>query len=124
MSNFKDVTPAAALALIRKGALLVDVREPNEIARKSFDVPNIMQIPLSRIESRYQEIPANSQVIVACARGNRSLVAARFLTSHGYRKVINMQQGIARWEREGLPLNTRQQQNFFSWLKQKLGGKS
>lgn len=124
MSNIKDVSPAAALALIRKGALLVDVREPNEVARKAFDVPNIMQVPLSKIDTRYQEIPTNGQVIVACAHGNRSLMAARFLINHGYRKVINMQNGIAHWEREGLPLKTRQKQSFLSWLKQKFGGKS
>jgi rhodanese-related sulfurtransferase len=124
MSNIHEVGPAKAFELIQKGALLVDVREPNEVARKSFDVPDIMLIPLREIETRFQEIPVTRQVIIACNSGGRSVVATRILMNHGYRKVVNMQYGIVRWAMEGLPLKGKPKQTFGSWVLQKFGGKS
>ncbi len=116
MSAIREVSPTDALAMIQKGALLVDVREAHEIAGKSFDVPNVMQIPLREIEKRYKEIPVKRQVVVACRSGNRSLMALRFLTNHGYNKAVNMQSGISRWERDGLPIKRSQKQKPGSWL--------
>ena len=123
MNNNREVNPANALAMIRKGALLVDVREAHEVAKKSFDVPDIMLIPLRELEKRFREIPANRQLIIACHSGNRSIIATRFLVKHGYRKAINMQNGISRWAKEGLPLKSREKQTIVSWLMQKFGGR-
>ncbi len=124
MNKTLDVSPTAALALIQKGALLVDVREPHEIAKKSFDVANIMLIPLRDFENRYKEIPLDRQVIVACNLGNRSMMATRFLTNHGYSKALNMQRGIVCWENEGLPLKKAVKENAGSWLLQQFKGRS
>jgi rhodanese-related sulfurtransferase len=118
MTKIKDISPTAALALTRKGVLLVDVRQPHEVAKRSFDVPDLLLIPLNTLELRFREIPPERQVIIACNSGNRSLVAARFLADHGYRKVMNMQYGISRWEKEGLPVRRKPNQNPFSWLLQ------
>ena len=114
MMNMREVTPTKAYAMIQKGALLVDVREPGEVDRKSFDVPEILQIPLRQLEQRYQEIPADREVIIACHSGSRSIMASRFLMNQGYKKAINMQSGIARWGAEGLPLKEKQKQNSIS----------
>jgi len=118
MTKIKDISPTAALALTRKGVLLVDVRQPHEVAKRSFDVPDLLLIPLNTLELHFREIPPERQVIIACNSGNRSLVAARFLADHGYRKVMNMQYGISRWEKEGLPVRRKPKQNPFSWLLQ------
>ena len=124
MENSHEVAPAKALALIQKGALLVDVREPNEVAKKSFDVSNIMQIPLRDLQKRFQEIPLDRKVIVACHSGNRSSMATRFLMNHGYTQVLNLQHGIVRWEKEGLPIKRELKQQSGSLLKRFLIGKS
>ena len=113
-----EVTPTKAFAMIQKGALLVDVREPGEVDRKSFDVPEILLIPLRQLETRYQEIPTDRQVIIACHSGNRSLMASRFLVNQGYKKAVNMQFGIARWGAEGLPIKGAPAQQSGSWLSQ------
>jgi rhodanese-related sulfurtransferase len=118
MSNTQEVSPKAALAMIQKGALLVDVREEREIAKKSFDIPDIMLIPLRELEQRYKEIPVNRKVIIACHVGNRGLMATRILMNHGYRKVVNMQYGIVSWEKEGLPIKRKPKQTAGSWLRQ------
>jgi rhodanese-related sulfurtransferase len=124
MSTIREVSPTAALALIKKGALLVDVREPSEVARKAFDVPEVMLIPLREIEKRIKEIPANRKVIVACNSGSRSSMAMRTLMKHGYGKAVNMQYGISGWTREGLPVKGKPKQSFGSWLMGLFGKKS
>jgi rhodanese-related sulfurtransferase len=118
MTKIKDISPTAALALTKKGVLLVDVRQPHEVAKKSFDVPDLMLIPLNKLEQRFKEIPADRQVIIACNSGNRSSIAAGILVNHGYRKVINLQNGITRWEKDGLPVKRKPKQNPVSWLLQ------
>lgn len=124
MNKVQEVVPAKAFAMIQKGALLVDVREAYEVARKSFDVPDIMLIPFRDFEKRFQEIPVKRQVIIACNSGNRSAVATRVLMNHGYRKVVNMQYGIMRWAKEGLPVKGKPKQTFGAWLLQMFHGKS
>ena len=121
MKSTLEVNPSAALAMIQKGALLVDVRESREIAEKSFDLPDVLQIPLGELKSRYREIPENRQVIMACRSGSRSMMATSFLEGKGYSNARNMQNGIMGWEREGLPLKTKPKQAGGGWLQQIFG---
>ena len=116
MAKVKDVNPQDAYAMTKKGALLVDVQEPREVARKSFDIPDIMEVPLSRFEQLMHEIPVKRKVILACRRGNRSLLAARVLLNHGHSRVFNLEHGIIRWEKEGLPIKSAPKQNPLSRL--------
>ncbi len=118
MNNSRDVTPTKAFAMIQKGALLVDVREQGEVDRKSFDVPEILLIPLRQLETRYKEIPTDRQVIIACHSGSRSIMASRFLMNQGYKKSFNMQSGLVRWVAEGLPLKEKEKQKTSLWLSQ------
>ena len=120
MNKIPEVTPTKALAMIKKGALLVDVRQPKEVARKSFDVSEIMLIPVGDLKNRFQEIPVDRKVIIACHIGYRGLMATRFLMNNGYSKAVNMQQGIVLWEKEGLPVKREVTQKSGSWLMQML----
>lgn len=115
-NKVKDVTPANALSMIKKGALLVDVREDREIDSKAFDVSEVMVVPMSRFQSRMHEIPQERKVILACLSGNRSAMAARILSNHGHNKVHNMQYGIIRWEREGLPVKKKHSPSPMAWM--------
>ena len=120
MNKIPEVTPMKALAMIKKGALLVDVRQPKEVARKSFDVSEIMLIPVGELKNRFKEIPFDRKVIIACHIGNRGLMATRFLMNNGYSNAVNMQQGIVLWEKEGLPVKREVTQKSGSWLMQML----
>ncbi|MDZ7612724.1 MAG: rhodanese-like domain-containing protein [Flavobacteriaceae bacterium] len=99
----KEICPTTTQQWIKKGALLVDVREKNEVEQLAFDVPNIINIPLSEFEERYAEIPKDLEVVMVCAVGSRSLRAAGFLVNHGYTNVVNMQHGLTRWVQKGFP---------------------
>ncbi len=99
----KEICPTTTQQWVKDGALLVDVREANEVADLSYDVPNIMHIPLSEFETRYTEITKDKKVVIVCKSGGRSLRAAGFLVNHGYEHVVNMQHGIIRWVQKGFP---------------------
>lgn len=100
----KDVGPATAVELLDGGALLIDVREPRELAAASFDVEGMVNIPLSEFQARWEEIPRDRPVIIACEVGGRSLQATMFLRHQGFDNVSNLVGGIARWSAEGLPV--------------------
>ena len=98
-----EICPSSTQVWIKRGAILVDVREADEVAQLAFDVPNIIPIPLSELDMRYTELPSDKELVIVCRSGARSLRAAGFLNSHGYNpeKVVNMKHGIIRWVHKG-----------------------
>ncbi len=99
----KEICPTSTQAWIKNGALLVDVREREEVAQLAYDVPEIVNIPLSEFEERYAEIPKDKEVVMVCKAGVRSLRAAGFLINHGYDNVVSMKHGLARWVQKDFP---------------------
>lgn len=99
----KEICPTTTQQWVKNGALLVDVREKDEVAQLAYDVPNTINIPLSEFEERFTEIPKDKEVVMVCKDGGRSLRAAGFLVNHGYDKVVNMKHGMIRWAQKGFP---------------------
>jgi rhodanese-related sulfurtransferase len=104
-SNMVEICPTTTRVWIKRGAILVDVREKSEVAELAFDVPNLIHIPLSEFEDRYTELPLNQEMVIACRAGGKSLLATSFLVNHGYDpiKVVNMKHGMVRWAQKGFP---------------------
>ena len=102
-----EICPTTTQSWVKKGALLVDVREKDEVEQLAYDVPNIVNIPLSEFEMRYKELPFDKDLVMVCRSGGRSLRAAGFLINNGYDplKVVNMKHGIIRWVQRGFPTN-------------------
>jgi len=102
-----SLCPTQTLRRLSEGnALLVDVREHDEVAALAFDVPMVVHIPLSEFERRFAELPRERELITACASGQRSLKAAYYLIYQGYRQVAHMEEGMAKWLRKGFPVHT------------------
>jgi rhodanese-related sulfurtransferase len=99
-----EICPTTAFGRVREGALLVDVREVDEVSEAAYDVSSIINIPLSEFEERFVEVPKDQPVIMVCRSGGRSLKATYFLINHGYTNVVNMQQGMLRWAEKGFPV--------------------
>lgn len=93
----------AALAS-RPGAVLLDVRTPQEYA--SARLAGAKLLPHSELESRRAELPADKDapVLVYCEAGGRSAKAAKLLTAMGYTSVHDLAGGIAAWKAEGRPV--------------------
>jgi rhodanese-related sulfurtransferase len=98
-----QICPTTTQNKVKEGALLVDVREKDEVAQLAFDVPNIVNIPLSIFEEHYTELPKDRDLVMVCRSGGRSLKATYFLVNHGYTHVVNMQHGLVRWVEKGFP---------------------
>ena len=104
LAEAREVCPTTSQRLLKEGALLVDVREPAEVAQVGFGGCDVVNIPLSEFEARWQEVPRDRDVILTCAVGERSLKATYFLMYQGYDRVANMRPGIGRWVERGFPI--------------------
>ncbi len=62
-----------------------------------------MHIPLRELRSRHVEIPADRRIVVVCQIGQRSELAAGFLTQSGF-DAENLEGGLEAWVADGLPL--------------------
>jgi len=73
---------------IKSGALVVDVRTADEYGDEHF--PKALNIPVGELEARAAELGAKDRAIVLyCASGARSALAARMLKSLGFTDVTN-----------------------------------
>lgn len=81
---------------------LLDVREPWEYA--AGHVPGAQLIPLGELERRVLEVPKDRPILAICQVGSRSLAAAGYLLSLGYRNVVNVDGGTAAWIERGYPV--------------------
>lgn len=89
--------------MIKGNVLLVDVRNTDEIAEQSYDVKNIINIPLDSIEAKMNLIPKDKQVILVCQGGKRSKEAYDILVKKGFTNLANMEGGMNAWSEAGLP---------------------
>ncbi|TAK42636.1 MAG: rhodanese-like domain-containing protein, partial [Saprospiraceae bacterium] len=101
-ASLEQVGPIKATLMVRNGALMVDVREKDEVAELAYDVENIINIPLSELESRLSEIPKDKQLVMACRSGNRSRQAANILIKNGYTNLVNLEGGMLAWQEKNL----------------------
>jgi len=73
---------------IEQGARVIDVRTAEEFSDGHY--PNAVNIPVDAMRSRLGDFgPKDKPVIVYCASGARSAMAAQVLRSQGYSDVTN-----------------------------------
>lgn len=102
-ARIPEVTPTEALALQAEGAVLIDVREPDEVAQGS--PPDALRLNRGFLELTIEAAvhDYDRPLITLCGGGVRSLFAAESLLELGYRQVVSVVGGYARWKAEGLP---------------------
>jgi Uncharacterized NAD(FAD)-dependent dehydrogenases len=86
--RFKQIPVAKTRELVENNAYIVDVREKNEFA--NGHLTNAVNIPLSELRGRVDEIPRDQPVYLHCRSGQRSYNAVMALQNLGYDNVINM----------------------------------
>ena len=95
--------PLAAERLAAADApLAVDVRAPRERDAKRID--GSISIPLNHLPERLGELPRNRPLLVFCAGGYRSSIAASLLQQQGFTDVSEIAGGLAAWETAKLPV--------------------
>ena len=96
--RIREVTPKEVLDMMNANANVVylDVREPNEW--NLGHLPNAMFIPRGNLESNIEaRVGREETVVIYCARGNRSALAADTLQQMGYENVSSMADGWGGW---------------------------
>lgn len=99
------VAPAAIssrLAAAEGVPLVLDVRSPAEWEAKR--IVGSRNLPLSRLSQRIKDLPADQEIVVLCAGGYRSSIAASLLWREGLKKVAEITGGMAAWEAAQLPM--------------------
>jgi len=75
---------------------VLDVREPLELRTASFPFP-VHHVPMREVPQRLGEVPAESEVVVACRSGARSAMVVEFLKRNGVPRAVNLEGGILAW---------------------------
>lgn len=88
-----DVTTAAQLQ--RAGALLLDVREADEVA--TCAIAGSQHIPMRQIPENLASLPRDRLILVQCHHGGRSLRVTQYLRAQGFTQVSNVAGGIDAW---------------------------
>jgi len=101
--RIEQVDPRAAAARAAEGgALLLDVRERSEW--DAGHAPGAVHIPYENLRERTHELPLDRPVLIYCASGIRSSLAASMLESSG-RDVANVRGGFTAWRNAKLPVS-------------------
>lgn len=84
--------------------LLVDVREPNEVATEAY--PGAVVVPLSSFDPKAIPDPGGKQVVFACRSGKRSVTASFAAQAAGLAYDKHLAGGMLAWKAAGLPTKT------------------
>lgn len=100
-ARIREVTPGEVKAMQDRGEqfVLLDVRDQNEV--NLGKVPGAIHISRGTLEGKVESaVPRDSQVVLYCAAGNRSALAAATLQDMGYTNVASMSGGFRDWATE------------------------
>jgi adenylyltransferase/sulfurtransferase len=119
-SGIREISVEEARAAQERGAAVVDVREADEWAQGR--VPGAIFVPRGFLEQRIEDkVPDKGrEVVLYCAGGTRSALAARALGELGYTRAASVAGGFGRWKEAGYPIEvparglTAQQQQRYS----------
>jgi rhodanese-related sulfurtransferase len=100
---------AADLLSSDKPPLAIDVRAPRERDQKHID--GSLALPLNHLMDNLQSLPKDRPLLVYCAGGYRSSIAASLLQRSGFASVAEIAGGFAAWEAASLPMRAAQNQN-------------
>ena len=103
MTDIVEIEVEAARAALDGGAVLLDVREPEEW--ETGHAPGARHIPLGLLPERLAEMSGPDCIVVICRSGGRSALATEWLSTAGL-DAANLVGGMQAWARAGLPVET------------------
>lgn len=79
------------------GIIIVDVRGRNEYREEH--IAGARNIPLGFLPQHLDQLPHDQTIVLQCASGYRSQIAASLLRAHGFDNVVNLHDGKAQWSK-------------------------
>jgi len=104
VSGVKSMRASDYHAFCDQAHTLLDVRSSGEWA--SGHPSTAIHIELGEIVQRMHELPKDKPLVVICASGNRSVMAATKLAKAGFDSVYNFSGGMGAWQSAGLPVKS------------------
>ena len=101
----KTISPEQAVALVRDGAVLIDIREAHEHANEN--IPGARHHALSQIDAKHPVREGDTVLIYHCKSGARTnMNAKRLAAASANCEVFLLGGGIEQWKRAGLPTSS------------------
>lgn len=93
------VTELKDFAAREAQALLLDVREPWEVALARIDLPGVahLDMPMHTVPARHLELSQSQPIVCICHHGARSAQVVAFLVRQGFDRVYNLAGGVDAW---------------------------
>ena len=88
---------------VDEGAVLLDVREPDEWS--AGHAPDAVHVPLAALAASVDELDKDRPIVAVCRVGGRSERAASVLLQRGY-DAVNLAGGMQAWQAAGMPIVT------------------
>ncbi|UCD80482.1 MAG: rhodanese-like domain-containing protein [Desulfobacterales bacterium] len=104
-ARYREVSANEAAQLINnEHPLILDVRTPGEY--NSGHLQNAVLIPVQELQARIKELVAykDREILIYCATGNRSTVAAKIMIDNNFKQIANMRHGIYDWVKKNFPV--------------------
>jgi len=104
-SSIEMISPGEAAKILKldQQAKILDVRSAMEVSQTRIE--NSINVPIDMITAKIGELSQSKQnYLVLCHSGNRAAMAADMLMQSGIHNVKVIEGGIARWEKEKLPV--------------------
>jgi rhodanese-related sulfurtransferase len=111
-AGIENLTPAQVAAELRRpGVVVVDLRERDEVVRDGM-IEGAVHVPRGLLEFvadpshayHNPKLNPDARVILHCASGGRSALAARTLKEMGYASVAHLDGGFTAWKVQGHPI--------------------
>ena len=110
-AKVENLDSAAVTDEMERGAVLVDLRDDSEVA-ETGRIPGSVHVPRGMLEFRADTtspshddaLDPSQRVILHCAGGGRSALAAVTLQEMGYTNVAHLEGGIKAWAEQGNPV--------------------
>jgi len=107
MSEFKRIAPEQAQALRKKGAVVVDIRDPQSFAAGHIRAAE--HLDNYSLADFIAKADLDAPLIVTCYHGNSSQSAAAYLVGQGFSEVYSLDGGFELW-RSTYPQDTESSQ--------------
>ncbi len=105
--NARSVTPAQAQSMLQAGAILVDIREPDEFAREY--IPGARNVPVSSLATASLG-DTSKPIVFHCKTGARTQAHASRLIAAARGDAVVVEGGLDAWRRAGLAITADKRQ--------------
>lgn len=119
--NIENLSPEQVQRELVGGAVLVDIREADELKQRgtiegSIHVPRgVLEFSADPSSPSYKNVfNKNKKIILHCASGGRSALGVESLKQLGYTNVAHLDGGFNGWEKSGRKVIKKK--SFFGWL--------